>query len=81
MNGYYSCYWSSWRGESPGDHYIQQLQLLRSRRESMNPKTFIRAKRVSNCYIQEKKTDRLRVCVDVRICFGFSVEKIVLVLV
>ena len=32
-------------------------------------------------YIQEKKTDRLRVCVDVRICFGFSVEKIVLVLV
>ena len=30
---------------------------------------------------KKKKTDRLRVCVDVRICFGFSVEKIVLVLV
>ena len=43
----------------------------------------IRAKRVSNCYIQEKKklTVCVDVCVDVRICFGFSVEKIVLVLV
>ena len=27
----------------------------------------IRAKRVSNCYMQEKKTDRLSVCPDVRL--------------
>ena len=38
---------------------------------------FIRAKRVSNCYMQEKKTDRLSGCVSG--CsdnLGFSVEKL-----
>ena len=43
--------------------------------------TLIRAKRVSNCYMREKKTDRLCVCPDVRLilvlvwknCLGFSV--------
>ena len=42
---------------------------------------FIRAKRVSNCYIQEKKncpSARVRACST---NLGFSVDKIVLVLV
>ena len=44
---------------------------------------FIRAKRVSNCYMQEKKTDRLSVCLSGcsdnllvlvgKNCLGFSV--------
>ena len=34
-----------------------------------NRKHFVRAKRVSNCYMQEKKTDRVCVCVDVRLIF------------
>ena len=43
---------------------------------------FIRAKRVSNCCMQEKKTDRLSVCLSgCSTNLGFSVEKIVLVLV
>ena len=33
--------------------------------------SIIRAKRVSNCYMQEKKTDRLDVCPDVRIISWF----------
>ena len=42
----------------------------------------VRAKRVSNCYMQEKK--KLTLCVWMSVCsvnLGFSVEKIVLVLV
>ena len=46
---------------------------------NMTMKTFIiRAKRVSNCYIQKRKSARVRVCST---NLGFSVEKSVLVLV
>ena len=37
----------------------------------------IRAKRVSNCYMQEKKTDRLYVCLSgCSANLGFSLEKL-----
>ena len=37
----------------------------------------IRAKRVSNCYMQEKKNDRLSVCLSgCSVNLGFSVEKL-----